>query len=309
MDIKPRPTSLAELTRETVELFGAEARTKGLSLTTEGLDGLPPLLLIDPDRLRQILLNLVGNAVKFTEQGGVTAAASFDPATGRLGFSITDSGPGMPADRVCDLFQRFSQVDGSSTRKYGGTGLGLAICKGLVEAMEGEIGVESEEGQGSRFWFSLPAVPVEQGEERAREIPPPMTLPQHCRILIVDDNKANRELVRAILGPFGADMTDASDGDEAISSALGTPFDLILMDLRMPRVDGRTAATRIRQGGANINTPILAFSADASTLAIDAVFDGQIAKPLSAFGLIESVAQALARAGLAADNQGLTNSA
>jgi PAS domain S-box-containing protein len=294
VEIKPRAVSPADLTREAVELFDAQARAKGLSLTTEGLDALPPRVSIDPDRLRQILLNLIGNAVKFTEVGGVEVAADFDPVAGRLAFWVTDHGPGLPADRVGQLFQRFSQVDGSSTRKYGGTGLGLAICKGLAEAMGGEIGVESHEGRGSRFWFSLPAAPVDPDEERVVDSAPLLELPDNCRILIVDDNTANRELVRAILGPFGAEMTDASDGDEAITSAHGTPFDLILMDLRMPRVDGRSAAARIRQGGANAKTPILAFSADASTLTIDDVFDGQIAKPLSAMGLVETCARTLA---------------
>jgi PAS domain S-box-containing protein len=294
VDIKPRAISPAELTREAVELFEAQAQAKGLTLMTEGLEALPPRLLVDPDRLRQILLNLIGNAVKFTEVGGVEVAADFDTASGRLAFSVTDHGPGMPSDRVGQLFQRFSQVDGSSTRKYGGTGLGLAICKGLAEAMGGEIGVESHEGRGSRFWFSVPATTVDQDEEHDDGDGPLLELPENCRILIVDDNLANRELVRAILAPFGADMTDATDGDEAITSAHDTPFDLILMDLRMPRVDGRTAAARIREGGANAKTPILAFSADASTLTIDDVFDGQIAKPLSAMGLIETCARTLA---------------
>ncbi len=294
VDIRPRPMSPSELTRETIELFDTQARGKGLSVTMSGLESVPEQVLADPDRLRQILLNLIGNAVKFTERGGVDVETAFDPATQRLSFSVIDTGPGMPADRVGHLFQRFSQVDGSSTRKYGGTGLGLAICKGLAEAMDGDIGVESREGEGSRFWFSLPAPPVEPGEEQGVEIDQPLALPDNCRVLIVDDNRANRELVRAILGPFGAKMTEASDGDEAISSAGETPFDVILMDLRMPRVDGRAAAARIRQGGLNARTPILAFSADASTLAVDSVFDGQIAKPLSTVGLIETLARTLA---------------
>ena len=294
VDIKPRPMSPAGLARETIELFDAQARAKGLSLKMSGLEAVPPVVLADPDRLRQILLNLIGNAVKFTEQGGVEVQAAFDPATERLSFSVVDTGPGMPADRVGYLFQRFSQVHGSSTRKYGGTGLGLAICKGLAEAMDGDIGVESREGEGSRFWFELPAPIVDHGEEGASESDGQLTLPDNCRILIVDDNLANRELVRAILGPFGAEMTDAADGDEAISSAGEAPFDVILMDLRMPRVDGRAAAARIRQGGLNARTPILAFSADASTLTVDDLFDGQIAKPLSTLGLIETLARTLA---------------
>ncbi len=294
VDIKPRPMSPTELARETIELFDAQARAKGLSLTMSGSRSAPDLVLADPDRLRQILLNLIGNAVKFTERGGVDVEAAFDSETQRLSFAVVDTGPGLPADRIGQLFQRFSQVDGSSTRKYGGTGLGLAICKGLAEAMEGDIGVESREGEGSRFWFSLPATPVDHGEETGVESDQTLALPDNCRVLIVDDNRANRELVRAILGPFGAEMTEAADGDEAISSARETPFDVILMDLRMPRVDGRVAAARIREGGLNARTPILAFSADASTLAVDAVFDGQIAKPLSTLGLLETLSRTLA---------------
>jgi len=294
VDIKPLPMSPTQLAREAIELFDAQARAKGLSLTLSGFELVPEQVLADPDRLRQILLNLIGNAAKFTEQGGVGLEAAYDSATQRLSFAVVDTGPGMPADRIGHLFQRFSQVDGSATRKHGGTGLGLAICKGLVEAMDGDIGVESREGEGSRFWFSLPAPSVDQGEDQTVEIDQPLVLPDNCRVLIVDDNRANRELVRAILGPFGAEMTEAADGDEAISSARETPFDVILMDLRMPRVDGRAAATRIREGGPNARTPILAFSADASTLAIDAVFDGQIAKPLSSLGLIETLARTLA---------------
>ena len=136
--------------------------------------------------------------------------------------------------------------------------------------------------------------PVDHGEETGVESDQTLALPDNCRVLIVDDNRANRELVRAILGPFGAEMTEAADGDEAISSARETPFDVILMDLRMPRVDGRVAAARIREGGLNARTPILAFSADASTLAVDAVFDGQIAKPLSTLGLLETLSRTLA---------------
>jgi PAS domain S-box-containing protein len=294
VDIKPTPMSPTELARETIELFDAQARAKGLSLTMSGSRSAPDLVLADPDRLRQILLNLIGNAVKFTERGGVDVEAAFDSETQRLSFAVVDTGPGLPADRIGQLFQRFSQVDGSSTRKYGGTGLGLAICKGLAEAMEGDIGVESREGEGSRFWFSLPATPVDHGEETGVESDQTLALPDNCRVLIVDDNRANRELVRAILGPFGAEMTEAADGDEAISSARETPFDVILMDLRMPRVDGRVAAARIREGGLNARTPILAFSADASTLAVDAVFDGQIAKPLSTLGLLETLSRTLA---------------
>ncbi|MET3664818.1 ATP-binding protein [Caulobacter sp. 1776] len=293
VDIKPQPMSPAELAREVVELFAAQARDKGVMLRVSDGETLPPLVEADPDRLRQILLNLIGNAVKFTDSGAVIVTARFETRTQRLAFEVSDTGPGVAADQAGQLFQRFSQVDGASSRKYGGTGLGLAICKGLVDAMGGEIGVESEAGAGSRFWFEIPARLAQAvAEDHAPQTP--IGLPEGCRVLVVDDNAANRHLVRAILGPFGVDLVEASDGDEAIVEAEGQAFDVILMDLRMPRVDGRVAATRIRDGqGPNRRRPILVFSADALALPADDLFDGHVAKPLSALGLIEAMATAI----------------
>jgi len=295
VEIKPVAMALSDLARETVELFEAQAVDKGLSLHLSGLQGLPSQVTADPDRLRQVLLNLIGNAVKFTEAGSVEVVLAYDLEASRLSVAVSDTGPGMPAERVGQLFQRFSQIDGAATRRHGGTGLGLAICKGLVEAMGGEIGVESREGQGSRFWFSVPAEAV-----AARDAPEPsegqgLSLPDAAHILIVDDNSANRALVRAILNPFDLQLSEASDGDEAIASANETAFDAILMDLRMPRVDGRTAAAHIRRAGRNRSTPMLAFSADASSLADDGLFDGEIAKPVSAMGLVAALSAALAQ--------------
>jgi len=294
VDIKPQPMSAADLTRETAELFAAQARDKGVALRVSGLAELPPLVEADPDRLRQILLNLIGNAVKFTDSGAVIVTTRFEAPAQRLSFEVTDTGPGIAAEQAGQLFQRFSQVDGASTRKSGGTGLGLAICKGLVDAMGGEIGVDSAPGAGSRFWFEIPA----RVAQAAAEDTAPRAwigLPAGCRVLVVDDNAANRHLVRAILGPFGVALTEASDGDEGIVAAEAEAFDVILMDLRMPRVDGRTAATRIREGqGPNRRQPILVFSADASALPSDPLFAGHVAKPLSALGLIEAMATAIA---------------
>ena len=294
VEIKPRPMSPAELTREAAELFAPQARAKGLLLrVAEGLS-LPPLVQADPDRLRQVLLNLIGNAVKFTESGAVDVGARYDEGGQTLTFDVSDTGPGMTSEQSQRLFQRFSQVDAASARKYGGTGLGLAICKGLVEAMGGRIGVESAKGFGSRFTFAIPAPRAEARVESSTPESRP-GLPEGCRVLVVDDNAANRHLVRAILTPFGALITEAPDGDEAVAAAETREFDVILMDLRMPRVDGRTATARIREGGgANHRKPILAFSADASAPVADPLFDGHIAKPLTALGLIQTMAAAMA---------------
>ena len=291
VDIKPQPMSPADLTRETAELFAGQARDKGLVLRVSGLANLPPLVEADPDRLRQILLNLIGNAVKFTDGGAVIVTARFDEGAGRLSFEVSDTGPGLSPEQAGHLFQRFSQIDGA--RRSGGTGLGLAICKGLVDAMGGEIGVESTAGAGSRFWFDVPASPAKTAPAtrapRAR-----VGLPTGCRVLVVDDNAANRHLVRAILAPFDAQLTEAVDGDDGVAEAEAQAFDVILMDLRMPRMDGRAAARLIRDGqGPNRRRPILAFSADASALPADDLFAGHVAKPLSALGLIEAMASAI----------------
>ncbi|HJV42222.1 ATP-binding protein [Caulobacter sp.] len=296
VEIKPQPMSPVELTREVAELFAAQAWDKGVMLRVVSLTGVPPLILADPGRLRQVLLNLIGNAVKFTERGAVEVVTGFDAQEQRLSFEVSDTGPGMSPDQTRRLFQRFSQVDGASTRKYGGTGLGLAICKGLVEAMGGWIRVESEPGGGSRFRFEIPATPAEARTEPSRpEIRP--GLPEGCRVLVVDDNTANRHLVRAILTPFGATLTEATDGDEAVAAAETGVFDIILMDLRMPRMDGRTAAAQIREGGgSNARKPILAFSADASASTADPLFDGHVAKPLTALGLVQAMAAAIIKA-------------
>lgn len=298
-DIKPQPMSVAMLTRETVEMFAAQAREKGVLLRLADPSHLPPLIEADPDRLRQVLLNLIGNAVKFTEVGEITVQAGWDARAGRILFEVSDTGPGMSADQSSRLFQRFSQVDAGAARKHGGTGLGLAICKGLVEAMGGAIGVESRPGEGSRFWFTIPAILAEAATEPATKAEV-ISLPEDCRVLVVDDNTANRQLVRAILTPFGAVLTEAADGDEAIEAAEARPFDIILMDLRMPKMDGRTATARIRSGrGLNRRKPILAFSADASAPIADPLFNGHVNKPMTASGLVQAMSQAIAKDGAA----------
>jgi PAS domain S-box-containing protein len=294
LEIKPRSMAPATLAIDTLELFTAQAEEKGLALATSGLQALPPLVRGDPDRVRQILLNLIGNAVKFTDAGSVTLEAAYDARQGRLTYCVIDTGLGIPADRAAKLFQRFSQIDGSSTRKHGGTGLGLAICKGLAEAMGGEIGVRSQEGQGACFWFSIPAPEVaaeaapEHGEAHAVLYP-------GCRVLLVDDNATNRLLVRAMLSDFDVAITEAADGLEAVRLASAAPFDVILMDLRMPGLDGVGAARRIRcEDGLNAAAPIIAFSADVTEPQPPGLFDGAIAKPLTAASLINGIMRAVA---------------
>ena len=297
VEIKPQTISVAQLAMETLDLFGAQAQDKGLRLDISGLSTLPEWVRADPDRLRQVLLNLVGNAVKFTDAGEVGLHVSFDAPSHRLDFAVTDSGLGIPADRLEQLFQRFSQIDGSSTRKHGGTGLGLAICKGLVEAMGGEIGVTSDVGQGARFWFSIPTVAVSPTDAVTAATSQTHSI-AGLRVLLADDDPTNRDLVRAILTPFEVELTEVIDGLQAVDLASRTPFDVILMDLRMPGLNGADAARRIRdEDGPNAAIPIIAFSADAAFDAVPGLFDGMVTKPMTATGLVEGLARVLTSQG------------
>ena len=285
VEICPWPTDPVELADEVVQLFSAQARAKGLSLRLDTVGDTPACLELDPDRVRQVLTNLVGNAVKFTERGSVGVCVSY--TEGELRVSVRDTGEGIPEDRASLLFQRFSQVDGSNTRRHGGTGLGLAICKGLVEAMGGRIGVTSVPGQGSSFSFALPAE-AQAAVVAQPEAAPTLRLDGRRRLLLAEDNPVNRELVKALLAPYPLDLETAEDGVAAVELALARPFDLILMDLHMPELDGRAAALALRAAGPNAATPILAFSADVLQLELE-VFDGLIAKPISPRGLFEAL--------------------
>jgi PAS domain S-box-containing protein len=295
LELKLEPTTPAPLIEEALGLFSLETDARGVALRAEGLADLPADLLIDGGRLRQVLLNLIGNAVKFTEAGSITVTAAYDATHERLSVSVLDTGPGIASEDVDLLFRRFSQVDAGLTRKHGGTGLGLAICKGLVEAMGGQIGVISIPGRGACFSFDVVAPSTAHAEDSApREIPVSL-LPPACRVLIVDDNPANRELVNAILTAMGAEVAEASDGEEGVAAAAADPYDAILMDLRMPRLDGVQAALRIRgEGGPNAGTPIIAFSADARPGGPGGVFDGAVSKPMTAAGLVEALNTAIA---------------
>jgi len=294
VEIDLEPCDARTLLGDALSLFSLQAEAKGVALVADGLEGLPASLVLDPDRVRQVLLNLLGNAMKFTDAGAVELRAVH--AGGRLIVTVSDTGPGMPAERLGELFKRFSQIDGSSTRRHGGTGLGLAICKGLVEAMGGEIGVESALGQGARFWFSLPAAAAEAPKAVERLGAPALDLPVGCRVLVVDDNQVNRELVSAVLEGFDVELAQAADGQAAIDAAWLQAFDVILMDLRMPLMDGETAARRIREGGGpSSDASILAFSADADPKLSDGLFDGVLAKPLEIGALLGGIAAALER--------------
>ena len=245
-DLDPIPFRLAELLDNTVSIVRGSADRKRLPIRVEADPALPARLVGDPDRLRRILLNFLNNAVKFTARGQITLsvtalAAGEDPC--RLRFAVSDTGIGIPADKRARLFQRFSQIDGSIRREFGGTGLGLAISKGLVDLMGGAIGVESREARGSTFWFAVDLPWAGEGVEAQA---PAETVARAAAILLVEDLAINREIACAVLGAAGHSVDVAEDGLQAVAAVQAKPYDLVLMDVQMPGMDGITATRHIR---------------------------------------------------------------
>ncbi|MDB5465233.1 MAG: multi-sensor hybrid histidine kinase [Phenylobacterium sp.] len=280
-----QPTAPAALCREVMEMFGFQAESKAVELRFEAAADIPEAVSLDPDRLRQILVNLIGNAMKFTDRGSVRVRVGYDRRAERLVIEVIDTGPGIAAEARQKLFRRFSQVDGSSARGKGGTGLGLAICHGLAQAMGGAVSVRSRLGRGTTFSVSLPAPPAAAAQPAEAPAAIAEDL-QGVRVLVVDDHASNRELARAVLEGAGIEVSEAEDGQVAVAMAARLPFDVILMDIRMPGLDGRAAAALIRGGdGPNRRVPILAFSADADSGASQtdgaSPFAGWVCKPLS----------------------------
>ena len=294
MMIDTRPVDVVALAEEALAMFGPQAEAKSLWLEFEATPGIPDHVGVDPDRLRQILFNLIGNAVKFTDEGTVRLRLGYDANQQSLRVRVEDTGAGMDEAQRANLFQRFSQVDASSTRRHGGTGLGLAICRGLAEAMGGEIGVDSTPGLGSVFHFHIDAPAASPPIQiEAKSIASALLC--GVRVLVADDNPANRELARALLQQFEAEVTEAMDGAQAVALASEAPFDVILLDLRMPVLDGEGALQRIRaEPGPNQDAPILAFTADGADRVNCGAggFDGVIGKPIIAADMVASLIQA-----------------
>jgi signal transduction histidine kinase len=278
--------NIQQLVDEVTDLMADSARRKQLLLTATVDPAIPAMVRGDPGRLRQILVNLVGNALKFTERGGVAVSVSLDrscaaPATDqksgrghRVYFEVLDTGIGIPPDARGRLFQAFSQADGSTTRRYGGTGLGLAISKQLVELMDGQIGLTSEPGEGSTFWFTAQLLDSEIQVDPMPSTRPaaPSTLqstsPQrsvpHPRVLVAEDNPVNQRVTVRLLEHLGIQADVASDGNDVIQSLARQSYALVLMDCQMPEVDGFEATARIRAGEtADCRIPIIAMTASA----------------------------------------------
>ena len=297
LDLVLTPNAPAALLRDAVAIIAPEAEAKGLYLRTAFEGDVEVPLALDETRLRQVLLNLLANAVKFTSVGGVTARLVAGPAEGDLRFEVIDTGIGIAPDVQSRLFQRFSQADSSISRSYGGAGLGLAISKALVGAMGGQIGVDSQLGQGARFWIALTAQPA-QASPASDQAAPERVADRAARVLLVDDHPMNRELGMALLTLAGCAVTTAEDGAQALEAVKTGGFDLVLMDVHMPRMDGLTAARAIRDlPGPAARVPIVALSADVLPEQIArcraAGMDGHVAKPIRREDLYAAVARAL----------------
>jgi signal transduction histidine kinase/CheY-like chemotaxis protein len=242
LKIEEMPFDLRECVRQAVEMFAARSREKGVQLHWQVAPQLPAQVSGDPVRLGQVLINLVGNAVKFTERGEIAVAVA--GAGDELVFTVRDTGIGIPANKIGQLFQPFTQVDSSLTRRHGGTGLGLAISKELVHLMGGSIRLESEEGRGSTFTFTMPFRPAEAAEEH----PPARTaVKRGLRILLAEDDSMLRDLVKLLLEQQGAEVLLAEDGRQTVEKWQAERVDLILMDLQMPEMDGLEATRLIRE--------------------------------------------------------------
>ncbi|MBF0181053.1 MAG: PAS domain S-box protein [Magnetococcales bacterium] len=290
------PFSLDRLIDEVLELFAFMAGNKGIALQKERVGAtLAPQVIGDPNRLRQVLVNLTGNAIKFTNQGSVTLGVEQQAASGRTTLWIADTGPGIPEDRHREIFQPFQQGDASITRRHGGTGLGLTICRRLVDLMGGEIALTSTPGQGSVFTIVVPLPPCDPPDEKPTEaqeaVVPPRVVAPLCRegleILLAEDTEEIRMMIQAFFLHSLHRLTIVCNGAEAVETVFRRRFDLVLMDLQMPVMDGYAAVRAIRDREAADGRPalpILALTAHAlseeSARIRDAGFDLHLTKPI-----------------------------
>ncbi len=310
LDLNPIDFSLKECLDQIGRMLSLQIAGKKLEYSLSVADDVPDRLVGDPDRLRQILINLLGNAIKFTERGGISISVRREAAADgvTLLFAVRDSGVGIPADKQGLIFEAFRQADGSTTRKYGGTGLGLAICSRLVALMGGSIWVESEPGRGSTFHFSArlgvgAETPADIGEQTRRlatavsasnPLFNPEPLPD-LRILLAEDNPVNQRLATKLLEKRGHRITVTATGSDAVKRIQDETFDVILMDVQMPDMDGLEATALIREWETNRGrrTPIIALTAHSMKgdreRCLAAGMDNYVTKPFDAAVLIEVV--------------------
>jgi TMAO reductase system sensor TorS len=314
LEIEELEFNLKRLIEEVVELLGPRAASKGIDLTTGRFDDIPPRLRADAARLRQVVINMVSNAIKFTNEGGVLIKAALLPGAGgdsRLRVEVQDTGIGIAPEKMPHVFDAFTQADSSTTRHFGGTGLGLAISKRLIELMQGSIGVESELGKGSKFYFEVPVRSSERpwtGDSSIVELPDgfremliSQRRHQNVRILVAEDNPVNRTVALGQLEELGFDAQAVKNGHEVLAAVERERYDLILMDCQMPELDGYETSRRLRELEAQepqrIRVKIIAITAHAMKgdreRCIEAGMDDYLAKPFRAAALAEVISRTL----------------
>ena len=311
MTLERIPLDARFLIEDIVKGQAGAARQKGLLLSSSVSAAVPQRVLGDPMRLRQVLANLVNNAIKFTERGLVTIALDAAPvAPGRvrgrtmvdLHFTVRDTGVGIAPEKQAAIFEKFTQADGSVTRRYGGTGLGLTITRRLVEAFGGTITVESEPGRGTSFIFRFPAevvniVPAAAAAEGAERPSPGFTDPRTRRILVVEDNAVNQKVVSAMLSRRGHVFEVAGNGAIALGKLAEAHYDVVLMDVQMPVMDGLEATRQIRQDARWKTLPIIAMTAHAmqgdKERCFEAGMNDYVSKPIQAQALYRSIEESL----------------
>ncbi len=292
IEMNVEPLKLKNLFNELYSIFDTKAKEEGLEFSINVPLDFPEFLMVDETRLRQVLLNLMGNALKFTHKGSVTVTCGVDAYndgdTVDVHITVDDTGIGIRDDEISSIFDSFKQQEGQSTRKYGGTGLGLSICKKLIEIMNGSIDVKSKPGKGSQFTVFLKDVPVINNIQDVSSV---NNLPTYKnvifdnpKILIVDDIPSNRELICELLTKHNCSMIEAENGEEAIQIVKHEKPDAIIMDIRMPVMDGKTASKIIRNSEELKDIPIIALTASVTKKEIDDIeelgFNGYLSKPV-----------------------------
>jgi PAS domain S-box-containing protein len=298
LDIDRIPFPLRTGLENTIKALGVRALAKGLKLTYQVMPGVPDTLIGDPDRLRQVVVNLVGNAIKFTSDGQILVLVKALEQTNDavvLQFTVSDTGIGVPRDKQQVIFDAFTQADSSTTRKYGGTGLGLTISARLVDMMGGRLWLESEPERGSTFHFSARFGLGEPGPRVQLELPRGSRSPRSLRILVAEDNAVNQKLAVALLEKHGHRVTVAANGYESLNLMERDEFDVVLMDIQMPELGGFevTAALREREKSTGKHLPVIALTAHAMKgdreRCLAAGMDGYVAKPVQASDLLQAL--------------------